>query len=67
MAREFESTAHHARMYRYHDQMARVLSMKKGHNRELQRQHDYHVKRCTHHQECMAPEEPRESGPGASK
>lgn len=63
MDEDFQGTAHHSRMYRYHDQMARVLSraLKKGHNKELQRQHDYHVSRCTHHQECMAAPTPKES------
>jgi len=47
-----QSTAHHARMYRYHDQVARALSsaIKKSGNRELKRQYDHHVARCKHHE-----------------
>lgn len=61
--RGFQSSGHHARMYRYHDQMARVLSraIKKSGNRELKRQYDHHVSRCKHHETHMAPD------PGSSK
>ena len=56
--RDFQSTTHHARMYRYHDQMARVISnaLNKSGNKELQRQYDYHVARCKHHERQIDPE-----------
>ena len=53
-----QSSAHHSRMYRYHDGMARVLSkaMKKSGNRELKRQYDFHVSRCSHHEKHLGEE-----------
>lgn len=54
--KDFVSSAHHSRMYRYHDQMARILerAIKKGSNSELRKQLDYHKRRCVHHTDQMS-------------
>lgn len=58
--RSFQSPGHHSRMYRYHDQMAGVLSraIKKSGNKELKRQYDHHVARCKHHEMHLSTQAP---------
>jgi hypothetical protein len=49
----FNSVGHHSRMYRHHDQQARILQRrldKKPDDSKLKERLDYHKDRCSHHE-----------------